>query len=506
MPAREQAAGTHPVLPSRATAQNGIVFSPRDDVWHIRALARNLRLDFSELPGAQPHLIPSVKATLLWFAKYRKPCTLYNLYNHCRHFFREVSREQGAAVDAITDIVLMNYRGSLKDADRWRLSALSSAITRWHALGYPGVQKSAVTFLRALRHERPAAGTAVLTMDPVSGPFTDIEVEATQAALTGAFASGALALADFLVTNIFLLTGARPVQIAALKVCDLSITTSRDGTRGYTLSIPRAKQRGERSRTQFKHRALLPQLGELLAHHAAQVRNEFVARLDDPATAPLFPALFRSAVKEPALEWHLPSGYLSKRLKQALSSIAPRSERTGKPLVMLPLRFRRTLGTRAAVEGYGELVIAELLDHSDTQCVGIYTAASPGMIERIDRAVAFQMAPLARAFSGTLIEDGSTSAVTITDPQLDPTMRRPVGSCGLHGRCDFLAPVACYTCKSFFPWLDGPHEAMLDHLLAEREQLLAETDARLASVNDRTICAVAEVVLLCRERRGRVDG
>ena len=506
MTAYDHAGIARPVLPSRATAQNGVVFNPCEDIWYIRALSRNLRIDLRDVPGAHPDLIPSVKATLFWFAKHRAPGTLSNVYQLFRSFFRLMGQQQGAPIGTITDVLLLNYRSSLKDKERWRLSALSSPFTKWHDLGYPGVEKSAARFLKAMRHERPVTGMAVLTMDPVLGPFTDIELESIQRALTDAFAAGALPLGDFLATNIFMLTGARPVQIAALKVCDLSITTSRDGARAYTLSIPRAKQRGEQSRTQFKHRAILPQIGELLAHHAEFVERDFATRLDDPRTAPLFPVRFRSAVAEPGLEWHHPSGYLSQRLTRALSSIAPRSERTGAPLVMLPVRFRRTLGTRAAVEGHSELVIAELLDHSDTQHVGVYTGACPEIIERIDRAIAFRMAPLAHAFVGTLLEGRSTSGKTITDPRLDPTMRHPVGSCGVRGLCDFLAPVACYTCKSFFPWLDGPHGAMLDHLLNERERLLTQADARFASINDRTICAVAEVVLLCRERRGDRKG
>jgi integrase len=507
MAARSRSSAAQPiVLPSRATAQNGAVFKPSADVWRIRALSRNMRLDYSDLPGAHHDLIPSVKATLCWFAKHRAPTTLCNLYQRFRGFFAEVSGQNGAPVTAITDVALMNFRAALRAKDQWQLSALSGAVTKWHALGYPGVDRSAVTFLRALRHVRPAAGAAVLTMDPVTGPFTDIEFEAVQKALTDAFASGELALADFLVTYIFMLTGARPVQIAALKLCDLSVTTATDGTKAYVLSVPRAKQRCSRSRAQLKHRAIIPQVGELLAHHAALVRASFAHRLDDPSQAPMFPASSRGTVTEPGLEWHRPSGYLSQRLVHALSRIAPRSERTGAALNVTPIRFRRTLGTRAAVEGHSELVIAELLDHSDTQCVGIYTAARPEIIERIDRAIAFRMAPLARAFAGTLVDGDSVSGPTITDPRFDPTMRRPVGSCGSRGCCNFLAPIACYTCTSFRPWLEGPHEAVLDHLLRERERLMSRIAARLAAVNDRTISAVAEVVLLCRERRKKIEG
>ena len=78
---------------------------------------------------------------------------------------------------------------------------------------------------------------------------------------------------------------------------------------------------------------------------------------------------------------------------------------------------------------------------------------------------------------------------------------KPMGSCGKHGFCGFLAPIACYTCVNFQPWLDGPHEAVLAFLIRERDRLAQQTDLRIASINDRTILAVAEVVRQCEARR-----
>jgi hypothetical protein len=54
----------------------------------------------------------------------------------------------------------------------------------------------------------------------------------------------------------------------------------------------------------------------------------------------------------------------------------------------------------------------------------------------------------------------------------------------------------------FEPWLDGPHEAALDYMLARREMLMATTDPRIASINDRAILGCAQIVLRCREIKG----
>lgn len=51
-----------------------------------------------------------------------------------------------------------------------------------------------------------------------------------------------------------------------------------------------------------------------------------------------------------------------------------------------------------------------------------------------------------------------------------------------------------------------PMRHVLNHLLTERDRLMAGSDSRIASINDRTILAVAEVVRRCEEIRDEVRG
>ena len=133
----------------------------------------------------------------------------------------------------------------------------------------------------------------------------------------------------------------------------------------------------------------------------------------------------------------------------------------------------------------------------------MYVRATPEIIERIDRAIAMQMAPLARAFGGVIIASeseairGDDPSSRIVDPRFDKNLK-PMGNCSTHGSCGFMAPISCYTCHSFQAWADGPHEAVLSYLIAERARLVSDADDRIASVNDRTILAVAEVVRQCQ--------
>jgi hypothetical protein len=340
-------------------------------------------------------------------------------------------------------------------------------------------------------------------MDSRHGPFTDVELNGIQLALDAAYEEGTIDLAAYLLAWLFMLLGQRSIQYAALKVCDVSVGRTREGDAVYSIKMPRAKQRNERLRTQFKDRIVIPQIGELLVSYATTIRAQFVGRMADPSQAPLFPAK-PGGKTVTGFEYHHTAASLREFLKGTLEKLAVMSERTGRRLHITSTRFRRTVGTRAAEEGYGILIIAELLDHSATNNVGCYVEATPAIVKRIDRAIAMRMAPLAQAFAGVLIRDeseakrGNDSASQIVDLRIDRSAK-PMGSCGKHGFCGFAAPIACYTCRNFQPWLDGPHEAVLAHLLAQRERLMFVGDTRIASVNDRTILAVAEVIRRCEE-------
>ncbi|KAG1535802.1 hypothetical protein G6F50_015215 [Rhizopus delemar] len=114
-----------------------------------------------------------------------------------------------------------------------------------------------------------------------------------------------------------------------------------------------------------------------------------------------------------------------------------------------------------------------------------------------------EMAPLAQAFAGTLVEGlGENTSKRVIDLRIDRS-GSPMGDCGTHGFCGFNAPIACYTCTSFEAWMDGPHEAVLQHLLDQREKQRRHSDKRSASINDRTIFAVAAVIEGCRQAKVR---
>ncbi|WP_297477245.1 site-specific integrase [Ferrovum sp.] len=491
-------------LPAEVKTLNGAKFDPRADKWAYRDSSTTVKLDFGRL-NATADFIYSIKIALIWYAENKSQKHMINMFERLVHMSKNMGLKD-RAVSQITSNDLLNYKASLSKDKAWYLGNLSGFLQKWRSLGLPGVADDAVALLKQLRIKGNQKGEAVLTMDSENGPYTDIELEAIHSALEVAYENDDISLGDYLLVWLFMALGQRPIQYAALKVCDVGMEEAKDGSTMYTLQVPRAKQRGRVSRELFSPRVLIPQVGERLVQYANEVRSDFFGTLADPGQAPLFPAKISRQNEPVGFEYHMTSQSLSLTLSKILGGLNIVSERTGEQLHVTATRFRRTVGTRAAEEGHGELVIAELLDHTDTQNVGVYVQATPEIVKRIDKAVAMHMAPLAQAFAGVIISNESQATrrndptSRICDPKFEPSMK-PMGNCGKHGFCDSLAPIACYTCRSFEPWLDGPHEAVLNHLIAERDRLMAGNDARIASINDRTILAVAEVVRRCEEIR-----
>ena len=496
-------------LPELVTTQNGARFDPRFNKWSYRDSLSNVSLDFSSLK-AEDQLVDASKKVFIWYAENKSADHLKNMFSYFNKFLQYVSMTRSMPIIEISAKDILNYKSYLPPKDLYFIGNISGFLQKWHSFGIDGVSDDVIVLLKQLRLKGNRKGEAVSTMDPLDGPFTDFEVEALHAAVDNGYKAGDINLDDYLLVCLFLALGQRPIQYASLKVCDFGTSIAKDGTTIYSLNVPRAKQRGYSSRSVFSQRILVPQIGEKFVQYIEEIRREFTGVLADTSMAPLFPTKWPRKNEPNGFECHLTSRSLSVNLTKTLNRLHVISDRTGKPLHITATRFRRTLGTRAAMEGHGELVIAELLDHTDTQNVGVYVQATPEIIERIDRAIALHLAPLAQAFAGVIIKTESEAkrkgdlTSRICDPRFEPSMK-PMGNCGQHGFCGELAPISCYTCRNFQPWLDGPHEAVLNHLISERERLMVASDSRIASINDRTILAVAEVVRRCDEIKGEMS-
>lgn len=428
---------------------------------------------------------------------------------------------KATGANEITDTVLINYRASLTKRTEWYLGVIRPFLRRWYQLGYLGVSEQVVMLLDSWTIKGSMKGDVVKRKDPLQGPLTDFELLAFNEGVVKAYELDKIKTFELAISLVSSNTGRRPIQISHLRVLDVINGTNTKGEPFYLLNIPRAKHR-DGFRAEFKPFAITHELWSVLV---AQAKNAvsltekklgFQLQERDQQQVPLFPdyrallqvtspADYRTLLETDKL--HISSAEVTDIIQFAAQEACIKSERTGEKLHINARRFRYTTGTRAAREGFGELVIAELLDHRDTQNAGVYVKNIPEHVERLDAAVSLQLAPYAQAFAGVLV-DSEKEAKRGDDPssRIRTGFGKGIGTCGEHGFCGANVPIPCYTCIHFQPWLDGPHQEVYQDLLDERERIKGITgDIEIAAVLDRSIVAVADVILRCEKRRAELQ-
>lgn len=493
-----------PMLPRLARTYAGIVFNPQELIWVLSdPIEKNRVFSWGVVRSrVSIELFDSLRLSLFWYVSSKSLSHAFNVFSCLCEFIDDCA---DAVLSGIASQHLINYRSKLDKNTEWRLGTLNGYLKKIVDLGYPGVEPAAVDIVSRMKLKRNPTGVAVLTMDVEKGPFTQIESLAISEAIAAAISTEALAYSEFVLVLLLQSLGSRTAQLACLKLKDLTILELPNGLVAYDLAVPRAKQRGAPHRSEMKVRRLPNDIGKAVDVQRSLVLADYRERglsgvLEEEL--PLFPDWENSAV--PGFLYHATSKRLSHRLIVVMDQLNIPSERAEGGLHCTSKRFRSTVATRAAEEGYGVLLIAELLDHSDIHNAGIYIDATTSILENIDRAVAIRLAPLAQAFAGKLMNDRS-AAVRSDDPKSrirHPDFSEDLGGCGRYGFCNAAAPIACYTCRYFQAWIDAPHEEVLGFLLKDRDRVRALTgDLHVAAINDRTILAVAQVIELVRQER-----
>lgn len=492
-------------LPVRVFTRSGSSFDPNNDVWEWTDGPFKARLDFRRIKNGFAAFVPPLKQALLPFVKGHSSSHLSNLMDAFCHFATVI----GECPDrVITAQHVSNYSAKLAAHEKWRLGTLNGLLQKWVELGLPGVEPECATYLLEQRKPGNKKGGAVRTRDPVKGPLSEDEYTALHSAVNAAYGQGELPLWMLLLTRLLLACGGRISQYASLKVCDFEIATS-------VLSLPQAKTGEEHTRTSFLEFDISPQTARLLTDYIYALSAEGYE--DSSALFPQDLVMPRGPKEQIRAEDDLFYGHclpstLSTCFRKQIAEVAPPTARLDfAQMPVTPQRFRYTFATRLAEEGASQVVIANRLGHADLQNVEVYVSSSPKIVDRLDQTLGTLLAPLARAFKGRVVEDeeGSTQKGAPGSRIIDFRISKdPVGSCaGKGSNCAFNKPVACYICFRFEPWLDAPHEKVLERLLVERDKWAS--DDRMAAVNDEPIRAVQEVIAVCAQvwqQRGMTSG
>ena len=498
-----QSLADHKMEVSRA----GREFDPAADRWVLsKDVTLNLGLALCRLPAS---LRDPYRAVMTHVARTYSPSYCGNLQGFLIPFLRQ------AGTDPFTTTALLNYRAGLGRSTEHLLGYVRTFLKHWHRLGYPGVTSEVMALLDSWTLKGNDKGAAVKSLDPLQGPLDDLELQAFNEKAAQEFEKGHITISTLAFALLLSHTGRRPGQLLLIRIGELFSGETPDGDPVHLVRIPRSKQRGQPPRSETKAFAITADLYRLVRAQADSVVKRVSEQFSPMPTdlielLPLFPkwGRFQDISDANELEMRMQDDSLyetTKSMCDRLGKIRIYSHRIGGPISVSPVRFRYTQGSRAAREGFGEYVIAELLDHSDTQNAKVYTRHHPNFRCRVDAAVGQALIPLAQAYSGTLV-DRESDAINGSD--LTKRVRNDagnVGTCGSQGFCG-ANPSACYPCGHFQPWLDAPHEIVLDRLLTERQRVLDLTgDEAVAGAQDRSILAVRQVIALCERRKAELE-
>ncbi|WP_429106585.1 site-specific integrase [Aeromonas allosaccharophila] len=495
----------------KLVSKDGYSFDFHSEHWMLN---KDVSIAFMpDVLSMEPELLDGFKKTLATYAEEQSAHHTSNMYLRFQRLLRDTRFKK------LDEDVLLNWRAMLDKSHEWYLGSLRGFLVSWNEYGYYGVTTEMVKTLEILTLSGNKKGVSVANRCPETGAFTNNEVLALNHELIRLFRDNYISFQCYAYVSLLQATARRPTQLRQIKAADLfkEHDHSKNVTNFY-LNIPRAKQRGGGFRFSFKKFPITEELYLTLRNLIRDETKKFESKFSIKLTAsqatkiPLFIdwemvfelAAQRTSLTDELLETDI-FNMSSRDLREHLLKNFQRkqkaiSERTGDYIHITARRFRHTRGTNLGRKGLGPLIIAEALDHNDTQNVKVYTENTADTVTYIDKAIGKQLAPFANAFLGRIIVDleqgerGHDLAARIPNKDNDI-----VGACGTNDFC-IKGYESCYTCEKFRPLLDAPHEKFLSHLYVEKEVRLKTTKSEeYAATKDRLILAVEWVVQKCFE-------
>lgn len=488
------------LINSSYTSEAGQVFVPAEPQWYLDPTTHAFSIN-TALLAFTDEVQPYCRLALARYAGGRKADTVINIAT----YLGMVAKRHGDGFNILDERDFLSAKARAGKEREYQLSAIRGFLRFWHNAGLYGISDEFIEAIGSLTFAGNEKGHAVLSHDALKGPYTELEMEAIIDGLNNAFLESKVTLEDWVLIKLYAERGLRRVQLIQLAFQDFSTEKG-----AFFVNQPRAKQRGVGFREAFTKF----QISEDLYKAVQRLKAERIREIDDKSSKgfagslsllPLFPSIdvlieYGALNQTPDASCFRPREALDFPLQRVETAINAISERTGEQIHLTSKRFRSTLGTDLNREGAGVGIIATALDHTDFQNAGVYVQSTGDNATRLNQKVGKLLAPLAQAFAGLIVSDE-----TQAERGGDPTSRirsidgsENVGSCGNHAFCSANAPIACYTCVKFQPWLDAPHEDVLADLYEERERTLRLTgDETIARINDRAILAVEDVIQRC---------
>lgn len=391
-------------------------------------------------------------------------------------------------------------------------------LCRWYLWGAEKIPECGFNCEFALHLSRikipgDVKGEAVRSRDPEVGPLHfEMEEPLVRRALRQDVSEDFNHRQQRVAVALCLAFGRNPLNYARLREEDLFNLTEgfSEAPDLWQLNIPRIKKRAS-PRELFRTETCDPELATMIKDLID--RNAQFATLLNGRELPR--PLFLRKAPVPRLIGTDSEDYAycrtTSEIQQLISSWAKRmkliSPITGRQLHLTPRRLRYTFACNMARQGASRAALAEMLDHTDTQHVGVYYELFDEMVAMLDKALALKAGKVIGWFKGKIV-DCNEQAINGDNPdkylffvgEENPQEQIEIGVCGERSLCHLDPPYTCYLCPKFQPYRHAKHERVLVILLEDRQARLAKyNNSRLGIQLDDVILAVGQAVTACRE-------
>ncbi|MEF2144377.1 MAG: tyrosine-type recombinase/integrase [Desulfovibrionaceae bacterium] len=476
----------------------GLSVDTAGDNWELTdpSLTEIVRWDGFEV---SPELVEAFKAYVACSIETQSPRTACNAWKYFFQSARDHAEFWNYPLQ-MADLlgVLEAYRSvGLEYKFHW--------IRRWYLwcadIDIPGFSMEIGDDLMEYRVGGNDKGVAVLTNDDEFGPLDDVEFDLLRSVVE----NGRGSLIERVCVMLCIELGANPKSLVLLEKRDFIKHEADGGQCYYMLQVPRIKKR--LAKRSVRNRKISKALGKLLEELVQQNANIY-----GNTYGPKSPLLVRDKDKrrlfhskiQKRYEYHLETVDFLHIVSGYIKTVELVSPRTGKPLHLNPRRLRYTFATRLVEQGAPPQVVADALDHTDLQHVGVYYEARGKTVEFLDKALGGNphYIGVINRFLGVVVNRDASPLPVI--PGDTPTFRSlgGIGYCGASELCKVYPPLSCYLCPNFQAWKDGPHAEMLAELKSyarEFASLSGYPVPRITNQVDDVILAIEQLVRLIQE-------
>lgn len=411
----------------------------------------------------------------------RKSSTVSAWVNCWSLFMRNVQDDKAFAINTVT---LAMFKWGTRTWGPSQKKLLLGILKFWMGRRYPGIASELQIYLRTSKVPKPRSTTEVQANEVSERPFSLARVKEITMRVESLYMSGEFDPQDNLLWRLIISEALRPSQIALLQFQDID-ELSVSGWKGVELKVAMVKLHATPARSNLVPVTVAEAVATALRDHLAYMRS--ISGKNLLPQQPLF-----SVVRRPATVKHSPLSIneLIDRTRRKISGEVGDLVHTD----LFCRRFKHTKLTHLAMLGAPIEVLARAAFHSSEGSLKYYVNFTDERFEEYEEKLSGHHESIDGAFRGNLIEQGEQTSTNTDNLILDETMTGCVGACG-RTPCGVLAPVGCYVCPRFEAFIDGPHEAVLNGLLADRARAAASgLPTETVTREDYLISAVREVV------------